>query len=191
MFEEAVDWRVARKSLEERPAGLWVLLADPEKGFEQHQVRHQVDQRVSREVLAGPPVPELAFVAGEERGGEILPGVCLVGPRGSQAARLQRVTDALTTYRVDHAAGVSDRHQPLVVAFRAPHPYLERPARRWIFWRGVLQPAGQLRIFEKAVIEILEVSARAGERCCRDACTDVRPSVSEVEHPAVARAVRV
>src|SRR5215207_7597791 len=154
MFEEAVDGRVARKSLEECPAGLWVLLADLEKGFEQHQVRHQVDQRVSREVLAGPPVPELAFVAGEERGGELLPGVCLVGPRGSQAARLQRVTDALTTYGVDHAAGVSDRHQPLVVAFSTPHPHLERPARRRRFWCGVPQQACKLRVFEKAVEEI-------------------------------------
>src|SRR5215211_6600162 len=191
MFEEALDGRVARKSFEERPAGLGILLTRLEEGLEQHQIRHEVDQGVSREVLTGPPVPELALVAGEDRRGEILSGMCLVGPRGGQATRLQRVTYALPAYRVDHAAGVSDRHQPLVVAFRAPHPHLERPARRWIFWRGVLQPAGQLRIFEKAVIEILEVSARAGERCCRDACTDVRPSVSEVEHPAVARAVRV
>src|SRR5215207_11114716 len=100
MFEEAVDGRVARKSLEECPAGLWVLLADLEKGFEQHQVRHEVDQRVSREVLAGPPVPELAFVAGEDRGGEVLPDVGLVGPRGGQPARLQRVAHALSAYRV-------------------------------------------------------------------------------------------
>src|SRR5688500_3041140 len=149
MFEEAVDGCVARKSLEERPAGLGVLLADPEEGLEQHQVRHEVDQRVSREVLTGPPVPELAFVAGEERGGELLPGAGVVGRRAGQAARLQRVTDALTTYGVDHAAGVSDCHQPLMVAFRTPHPHLERPARRRTFWCGVLQPACQQWVFEK------------------------------------------
>src|SRR5215210_6143185 len=191
MFEEAVDGRVSRKSFEERQAGLGVLLAGLEDRLEQHQVRHQVDQGVSREVLSGPPVPELAFVAGEERGGEILPGVGLVGPGGGQAARFESVTDALPAYGVDHAAGVPDRHQPLVVAFRAPHPHLERPARRRTFRCGVLQPGGQLRLFEKAVEEVFEVPARAGERRRRDADPDVRPSVSEVEDPAVACAARV
>src|ERR687898_3500346 len=98
MFQEAVDGRVARKSLDERPASLRVLLASLEEGLEQRQVRHQVDQRVSGEVLAGPPVPQLAFVAGQDRGGELLPYVGLVGPRGGQPARLQGVTDALPAY---------------------------------------------------------------------------------------------
>src|SRR5688572_18751590 len=108
MFEEAVDGRVAGKSLEERPTGFGLLLAGFEYGLEQHQVRHQVDQRVPREVFAGPSVPELAFVAGEDRGGEVLPDVGLVGPRCGQSARLERVTDALPAYRVDHAARVPD-----------------------------------------------------------------------------------
>src|SRR5215210_6460008 len=163
MFEEAVDGRIARKNLEERPAGLGVLLADLEDGIEQYHVRHQVDERVSRKVLAGPRVLELAFVTGENRGGEIVPDVGLVCPRGCQSARLQRVTDALPAYRMDHAAGISYRHQPLAVAFRAPHPHLERPARRRTFRRGILQPGGQLRLFEKAVEEVLEVSASTGE----------------------------
>src|SRR5215217_2670727 len=46
-FEEAVDGGVARKSLDERQAGLGVLLAGLEEWLEQHQVRHQVNQRVS------------------------------------------------------------------------------------------------------------------------------------------------
>src|SRR5918992_3269526 len=191
MFQEGVDWRVARKSLDERQASLRVLLASLEEGLEQHQVRHQVDQRVSREMLPGPPVPQLAFVAGQDRGGELLPYVGLVGPRGGQPARLQGVTDALPAYGVDHATGVSDHHQPLTVALRAPHPHLERPARWRTFRRSVLQPGCHLRNFEKAVEEVFEVPARAGKRCCRDACPDVRLSVSEVEDPAVARAVRV
>src|SRR5215217_6125488 len=92
MFEEAVGGRVARKSLEERPAGLWILLADLEKGFEQHQVRHQVDQRVSREVLAGPPVPELAFVAGAGRRNPAwrVPHVPTRRPGGPTPARNRR-----------------------------------------------------------------------------------------------------
>src|SRR5215210_5511672 len=162
MFEEAVDRCVAGKSLEERPAGFGVLLAGLEEGLEQHQVRYQVDERVSGEVFAGPPVPELAFVAGEDRRREVLPDVGLVGPGCRQAAGLQRVTDALPTYRVDHAAGVPDRHQALVVAFRAPHPHLERPARRRTLRRSILQPGGQLWLFEKAVVEILEVPACTG-----------------------------
>src|SRR3712207_8039913 len=48
------------------------------------------------------------------------------------------------SYRVDHAACIPDRHKPLVIALRAPHPHFERPARRWTFRRGVLQPGGQL-----------------------------------------------
>src|ERR687889_1502243 len=108
-------------------------------------------------MLAGPLVFELAFVAGEDRGGEILPGVGLVGPRGGKAARLQRVPDALPAYGMDHTAGVPDRHKPLIVAFRAPHPHLERPASRRPFWRGVLQPGCQPSVFEKAVEEIFEV----------------------------------
>src|SRR5687768_2226807 len=110
MFEKAVDGGVARKNLEERPAGFGVLCAGFEDRLEQYQVRHQVDQRVSREVFAGPSVPELAFVAGENRGGEVPPDVGLVGPRSGQAARLERVPDALPAYRVDHAAGVPDRY---------------------------------------------------------------------------------
>src|SRR5215213_6304933 len=106
MFEEAVDGRVACKCLKKRQAGIRVLLADPEEGLEHHQVRHEVDKGVSGEVLSGPPMLELAFVAGEERGGEILPRVGLVGPRCGQAARLQRVTDALPAYGVDHTAGI-------------------------------------------------------------------------------------
>src|SRR5215203_3751244 len=191
MFEETVDGHVARKSLEERPAGFGVLLAGLEDRLEQHQVRHQVDQRVSCEVFAGASVPELAFVAGENRGGEVPPDVGLVGPSSGQAARLERVPDTLPAYRVDHTAGVPDRHKPLVVAFRAPHPHLERPAGGRTFRRGILQPGGDLRLFEKAVVKVFEVPARAGERRCRDSCPDVRLSVSEVEHPAIASAVRV
>src|SRR3712207_1644440 len=142
-------------------------------------------------MLAGPPVPELAFVAGEDRGGEVLPDVGLMGPGSGQTARLQRVSDALPTYGVDHAAGVTDRHEPLAVAFRAPHPHLERPARGRTFRRGVLQPGGQLRLFEKAIVKVFEVAARTGERRRRDAGPDVRLSVSEVEHPTVACTVRV
>src|SRR5215213_795458 len=99
MFEEAVDGRITRKSLKERQTGLRVLLAGLEEWLEQHQVRHHVDERVPREVLSGPPVLELAFVAREDRGREILPGVGLVGPGGGQAARLERVTEALPAWR--------------------------------------------------------------------------------------------
>src|SRR5919112_3702580 len=191
MFEEAVDGRVPGKSLHERPAGFGLLLAGLEDRLEQHQVRYQLDQSVSREVFAGPSALELAFVAGEDRGREILPDMGLVGPRGGQPARLESVTDALPAYRVDHAACVPDRNNPLVVALRAPHPHLERPARGRTFRRGILQPGGQLRLFQKAVVEVFEVPARTGERRRRDARPNVRLPVSEIEHPAVARAVRI
>src|SRR5688572_22533 len=125
MFEEAIYGCVTRKGLQECPAAIGVLLAGFEDGLEQHQVRYQVDQRVSRDVFAGPSVPELTFVAREDRGGEVSPDVGLVGPGCGQAARLQRVSDALTAYGVDHAAGVPHQYQSLTVAFRAPHPHLE------------------------------------------------------------------
>src|ERR671911_2658490 len=106
MFEEAVDGGVARERLHQRAAGILVLLAGLEEGLEHHQVRHEVDERVAREVLAGPPVPELALVSRENRGGEVVPGVRLVGPGSGQTAGFHRVTDALAAYGVDHAPRV-------------------------------------------------------------------------------------
>src|ERR671911_2708293 len=130
MFEEAVDGGVARERLHQRAAGILVLLAGLEEGLEHHQVRHEVDERVAREVLAGPPVPELALVARENGSGEVVPGMRLVGPGSGQASRLQSVTDALAAYRVDHAPSIPDCHDALIVALRAPHAHLEGPASR-------------------------------------------------------------
>src|SRR5215213_86844 len=64
VFEEAVDGGVTREGLHQRPAGRRVLLASFEEGFDHREVRHEVDEGVTREVLAGPLVPELALVAG-------------------------------------------------------------------------------------------------------------------------------
>src|SRR5829696_3224807 len=85
VFEEAVDWGVAREGFYQRQAGAGVLLARFEERLEQHQVGDQVDQRVSGDVLAGPSAPELALVAGQDGGREIVPGVRLVGPGGREA----------------------------------------------------------------------------------------------------------
>src|SRR5215208_8491163 len=92
---------------------------------------------------------------------------------------------------MDHAAGVPDHHKPLSVALGAPHPHLERPALGRPFWFGTFEPPGDLRFFEKALEEVLEVAARAGECPGRDAGSNVRPAVTEIEVTAVAGAVVV
>src|SRR5215218_3525679 len=114
-----------------------------------------------------------------------------VRPGGGQPAGLDSVADALAAYRVDHAPGVPDHHEPPGVAPGAPHPHLEGPALGRPLGLGAFEPAGDLGFLEEAVEEVLEVAPRALERPGRDPGPDVGLAVSEVEDPAVPGAVLV
>src|SRR5918999_1044140 len=142
-------------------------------------------------MLAGPLTPELAFVARENGGREVPPGVRLMRPRGGQPTGFEGVADTLAAYRVDHAPRVPDHHQPLGVPPGAPHPHLQGPALGRPLRLGACEPPCDLRFLKKAVEEVLEVASRARKRPGRDAGPHVGPAVLKVKYPAVTGAMFV
>src|ERR671911_359100 len=81
VLEQAVDWGVTGKALDEGEPGIGVFLAGLEERFQHREVRDQVGEGVPREVFSGPFAPELATVTGEQRGRVIVARAGLVRPR--------------------------------------------------------------------------------------------------------------
>lgn len=110
MLQKTVDGRVSGKAFYKGAPSSRVFLASLEERLHRLEVRYEVGESVTGDVLSGPFAPELTSVASEYGRRVVAFRAGFVRPGGGEASRLYRVADTLAAYRVDHAGRVSDRH---------------------------------------------------------------------------------